>query len=261
MMQADPPNSREFTALESLEGALDWWREAGVDADYLDEASGWLAEPEPDDAVTAPPPPAPPPIERKTPLQRALEQGETAAARIDRAALPDTLEKFREWWMTEASLSSGALDRRVPPRGVAGARLMLLLPQPFEDDAEGLLTGGAAKFVDAMLGAMGIAAHEAYIASALPAPMAMPDWGQLAAGGLGEIAKAHIGLAAPQRVILFGRAQLALFGKTPEDARAPLSLDCAGKSFPLLAAPDLRNLARSAARRESFWNRWLDWTR
>lgn len=260
MMHADPPNSRDVTALESLEGALDWWREAGVDADFLDEPSGWLIEPEADDAVTAPPPPAPPPVQRKTPLQRALEQGEGGATQIDRSALPDTLEKFREWWMSEASLADGALDRRVPPRGVAGAKLMLLLPQPFDDDAEGLLTGGAAKFVDAMLAAMGIGQHEAYIASALPAPMALPDWGQLAGAGLGEIVRAHIALAAPQRVILFGRAQLALFGKTPEDARDPLSLDCDGKIYPLLAAPDLRNLARSAARRETFWNRWLDWT-
>ena len=153
MMHADPPNSRDVTALESLEGALDWWREAGVDADFLDEPSGWLTEPEADDAVTAPPPPAPPPVQRKTPLQRALEQGEGAATQIDRSALPDTLEKFRAWWMSEASLADGALDRRVPPRGVAGAKLMLLLPQPFDDDAEGLLTGGAAKFVDARIAA------------------------------------------------------------------------------------------------------------
>ncbi len=261
MMHADPSKTRDFTALESLEGALDWWREAGVDADFEDEASGWLAEPEAENAVAAPPPPAPPPIERKTALQRALEQPEGQADGIDRAALPGTLEKFREWWMTEASLADGALDRRVPPRGVAGAELMLLVPQPFEDDADGLLTGGAGKFVGAMLGAMGISEHETYVASALPAPMAMPDWAQLAAGGLGDIARHHIALAAPRRVVLFGRAQLALFGKAPEQAREPLSVDCGGKSFALLAAPDLRNLARSATRRENFWNRWLDWTR
>ena len=59
MMHADPLNTRDFTALESLEGALDWWREAGVDADFADEASGWLVEPESENAVAAPPPPAP----------------------------------------------------------------------------------------------------------------------------------------------------------------------------------------------------------
>ena len=67
-MMTDTP----FPALaEDYAAALDWWREAGVDADFLDEPSGWLIEPEADDAVTAPPPPAPPPVQRKTPLQRA----------------------------------------------------------------------------------------------------------------------------------------------------------------------------------------------
>ncbi|MEH6683880.1 MAG: hypothetical protein V7664_05210 [Qipengyuania sp.] len=260
MMHADPPNPRDFTALASLEGALDWWREAGVDADFADEASGWLAEPKSDDAVAAPPPPAPPPIIRKTALERALAQPDGTASGIDRTELPDTLEKFREWWMTAPSLADGALDRRVPPRGVAGAALMVLLPQPFDDDADGVLSGRARAFAEAMLRAMGLAAHEVYVASALPVPTAMPDWTRLAASGLGEVARHHIALAAPQRVLLFGRAQLELFGIARERAREPLSLDCAGKPHPLLAAPDLRNLARSAARRENFWNRWLDWT-
>ena len=44
-MHAEPPSPREFSALESLEGALDWWREAGVDADFTDQPSGWLLEP------------------------------------------------------------------------------------------------------------------------------------------------------------------------------------------------------------------------
>ncbi|WP_372519963.1 hypothetical protein [Qipengyuania mesophila] len=261
MMHADPPKTRDFTALESLEGALDWWREAGVDADFLDEASGWLAQPEPENAVAAPPPPAPPPVARKTALERALERPETAAPAITAEGLPDSLEKFREYWMTEPTLGEGALDRRVPPRGVAGARLMLMLPQPFEDDTDGLLTGGAAPFVAAMLRAMGVAEHETYVASALPAAMAMPDWAQLAAGGIGIVARHHIALARPQRVLLFGRAQMALFDVPAERAREPLTLDCGGTSVALLAAPDLRNLARSALRRENFWNRWLDWTR
>ncbi len=96
MMHADPSKTRDFTALESLEGALDWWREAGVDADFLDEASGWLAEPEPENAVAAPPPPAPPPVVRKTALERALERPETATPAITAESLPDSLEKFRE---------------------------------------------------------------------------------------------------------------------------------------------------------------------
>ena len=211
--------------------------------------------------IAAARPATPPPIQRKTALERALEQPGAPSLAIDPAALPVTLEKFREWWMTDTALAEGALDRRVPPRGVAGARLMIVLPQPFDDDGDGLLTGGAAPFCAAMLRAMGIAEHEVYFASALPAPMAMPEWDRLAAAGLGQVLRHHIALAAPQRVLLCGRAQLALFGIAPEQAREPLSVDCNGSPHALLAAPDLRNLARSAVRRENFWNRWLDWTR
>ena len=52
-----------------------------------------------------------------------------------------------------------------------------------------------------------------------PVPTAMPDWTRLAASGLGEVARHHIALAAPQRVLLFGRAQLELFGIARERAR------------------------------------------
>ena len=260
-MHASPPSPREFSALESLEGALDWWREAGVDADFSDEPSGWLLEPESENSVAAPPPPAPPPVQRQTPLQRALDRPAEDKNRFDHETLPGTLEKFREWWMTEPALADGSLDRRVPPRGVVEARLMVVLPQPFADDTDGLLTGGAAPFVAAILRAMGIAEHETYLASALPTPMAMPDWDDLRAAGFGDVARHHIALAAPQRVLMFGRAPLALFDIAADRAREPLEIECAGRQVPLLAAPDLHNLARSAGRRANFWNRWLDWTR
>jgi len=261
MTQLDTPSKREFTPLEGLEGALDWWREAGVDCDFLEEPTDWLAQPEAVQAVAAPTTPAPelpPPV---TPLQRALGREELPGMGGDRSAWPDTLENFRNWWMTEPTLADGALDRRLPPRGPAQAKLMVLVGQPEPDDADGLLNGGAGKLLAAMLRAMGIAPHEAYLASALPAPMALPDWNDLAARGLGEIARHHIALAAPQRILAVGRAQLALFDIPPEKARDPLAVECNGTPFPLLAAPDFSQIARSAPRRERFWNRWLEWTR
>lgn len=261
MRRTASPQTPDFAAIEALEGAFDWWREAGVDADFADSASGWLTDPEAEQAVAAPPPPAPPPIARKTALERALERPGSTAPAVAPEGLSDTLENFRSWWMTEPGLAAGVLDRRVPPRGVTGARLMVLLPQPFDDETDGLLTGAAAPFVAAMLRAMGIAEHETYVATALPAPMAMPDWSQLAATGLGAVTRHHIALARPQRVVLFGRAQLALFDILAERARDPLTLTCGGTDYPLLAAPDLGNLARSGSRRAAFWNRWLDWTR
>ncbi len=261
MIDAQPTLTRDFLALDSLEGALDWWREAGVDCDFADEASGWLATPEPDDAVAAPPPSPPPQPREPSPLERALSPAATPVIGGDRANWPHTLEKFREWWMTEASLDDGALDRRIPPRGVAQASLMVLVGQPESDDSDGLLTGAGGKMLAAMLRAMGLQIHETYLASALAAPRAMPDWAALGAAGLGEVARHHVALAAPARVLAVGRAQMALFGIDAARAREPLMLDCGGKEFPVLAIPDFADLARSAGRRQNFWQRWLDWTR
>lgn len=260
-MKVDSPDMPDFTPLEGLEGALDWWREAGVEYDFAEESTDWLVRPELQETVAAPAEPAPELPAPQSPLQRALVRDDLPRIGGDTAAWPDTLESFRSWWMTESSLADGALDRRMPPRGLAQAKLMVLVGQPEPDDAEGLLTGGAGKLLAAMLRAMGIAQHESYLASALPAPMALPDWNELAARGVGDIARHHIALAAPQRVLAIGRAQLALFDIPPEKARDPLVVECGGKPYPLLAAPDFAQIARSAPRRERFWNRWLEWTR
>ena len=259
-MHSDTHDPRAFDALDGLEGALDWWREAGVDCDFSEEATRWLAQPQGADAVTAPPPPAPPMPQRPTPLARALAGGERPAIGGPREAWPGSLEKFREWWMTEPSLADGALDRRIPPRGVAGAKLMVLVPQPEIDDAQGLLTGGAGRLLAAFLNAAGIGEHEVYQASSLPAPLALPDWSELQVRGLGEVAVHHIALARPQRVLAFGRAQMALFGIEGEASREPTLLDSGTAQVPLLAAPELSQIARSAARRRNLWHRWLDWT-
>lgn len=260
MSDALPPETGDFSPLEVIEGALDWWREAGVDCDFGEVATDWLAKPEQEDAV-APPPPAPVAVPVPTsPLQRAL----VGDARPIMGGLsdtwPDSLEKFREWWMIEPSLGDGALDRRVPPRGVAGAKLMVLVGEPEPDDGDGLLSGTAGRQLDAIIRAMGFEGHEVYLASALPAPAAMPDWFELARAGLGEIVRHHVALVRPQRLLAVGRGQLALFGIAPEQSREPLALECGGAMVPLLSAPDFSQIARSPARRERLWRRWLDWT-
>lgn len=260
MSDAILPGSGDFTPLDAIEGAFDWWREAGVDCDFSEEATDWLARPETVDALAAPPAPVAAVPAPQSPLQRALEQDERPPMGGPRAGWPDSLEKFREWWMTESSLAPGSLDRRLPPRGVAGANLMVLVGQPEEDDREGLLTGDAGRQLMAIQQAMGLADHEVYLASALPAAMAVPDWSDLSRIGLGEIVRHHISLARPARLLAIGRGHLALFGIAPEQYREPLVLECGGRMVPLLSAPEFQQIARSAARRERLWQRWLDWT-
>jgi DNA polymerase len=87
-----------LTLAEELAAAQEWWREAGVDCAFADEAASWLADeaeqPErPESAAparTAPPSPV-------------------AAPQIggDPGAWPGELEAFAQWWLTEPSLAAG----------------------------------------------------------------------------------------------------------------------------------------------------------
>lgn len=254
-------HDHHITTLDAFEAAIDWWREAGVDYDFEDAPRGWLAEraaAQPPQPKTAPEKPASPP--------RAIDRAVAPAAdqpRIggERSGWPSDLAAFRQWWRAEPTLAPGVPDRRLAPRGVAGPRLMVLVAQPEPDDGAELLSGEAGKLLAAILRAMGINAEEAYFASALPTPAALPQWEALAEAGLGAVTRHHIALAAPQRVLTFGRGLAPLFGLLPADAREPQMLDVGRASLPLLLAPGLDELARSPARRQRFWQRWLDWTR
>lgn len=255
-------DSRTATPVDDFAAALDWWREAGVDLAFADEPSGWLdtgATPATESAP--PPPPAPAPIKRNA-IERAIERGGDGP-RIGGAPeeWPQTLEDFRNWWLTEPSLADAGVAGRLPPRGVAGAKLMLLVPHPARDDAGELLAGSGGRLVAAISRAIGLPPEEAYLASALPAVPALPDWEDLSQRGLGSVLRHHVALARPHRVLVFGRAMAPLFGIDPAATRDPASIALPdGSAVPLLLAPDLAELARSPVRRRNFWTRWLEWT-
>lgn len=226
--------------------ALDWWREAGVDLDYADEPRRWLREPE----VEAEPEPAPPPrtVPRAsaTPaLDRALAAAPGAPIGGDPAHWPGDLAAFREFWMAEPSLDPGALGDRVAPVGQPGAALMVIAGQPDEGDREALFSGEQGALLGRIFAAMGITMSEVYLASALPRCTPLPDWDDLAARGLAALTRHHIALASPTRLIAFGRAP------------AMLAQDC---GVPVLPAPQLETLARSAPHKRRFWNAWLEWS-
>lgn len=225
--------------------ALDWWREAGVDCDYAEEPTAWLREPE----VAAEPEPAPPPRTVPRPsatpaLDRALRREPGAAIGGDPAHWPTDLDGFRTFWLTEPSLDPGSLSERVAPVGERGAVLMVLAGQPDEGDREALFAGEQGALLARILKAMEIAESDTYLAAALPRRTPMPDWDDLAARGLAALTRHHVALAAPRRLITFGKAP------------AMLAAEC---GVPTLAAPQLETLARSAAHKRRFWNEWLEW--
>jgi hypothetical protein len=237
-----------------IAAAMSWWREAGVDCDFSDEPRNWIVAPEeaPADAADnapaafkPPPPPAPPPAE---------------VIGGDRALWPQDAAQFAAWWLSEPTLDGGQLGGRVPPRGNAGAEVMILVAEPEVEDTGRLLSGPQGRLLDAMLAAMGLSEDRIYVASALPRHMPLPDWAALQAGGLGEILAHHVSLVAPKRLIVFSNHVSALLGNDPANNRDLLrSFNHEGSSVPLLAGRELAMLLGKPRIKAGFWQRWLDW--
>lgn len=235
---------------KNLAGALDWWREAGVDLSFADEARSWIAAPvEPDQpASTAAAAPIAPPEPRR------LIGGYPAG-------WPQDLAAFAAWWLGEATLDPGPPNERVPPRGSPGAELMLLVEHPEREDRERLLSGSEGALLDAFLKAAGIEPESAYVASALPRCTPLPDWNALKREGLGAVVAHHVALVRPKRLILFGNAISSLLDHDPTQTAQFLPLvNHEGETVPVLVAPSLRLMLARPARKAALWQRWLDWT-
>ena len=242
------------TPAEELDGALNWWREAGVDLHFADEAQVWIIEsPEPEsETVARPKRPSPP-----------LEPAEKAPPPLlaERANWPQNLSDFQDWWRTTPMLDQGGIGQRVSPRGVGGAQMMILVAEPEADDSDHLLSGPLGRFLDAMLDAMDISPENTYRASVLPRNTPLADWAALTEAGLGEVTLHHIGLVGPERVMVFGRNILPLIGHDPTQNPASLvNINHQNGIVPLLAGWDLAALLSRPKARSAHWQRWLEWT-
>ncbi|MDE2561687.1 MAG: hypothetical protein KGL48_05510 [Sphingomonadales bacterium] len=240
-----------------LGAALDWWREAGVDHDYHDDAQDWLAAARIQHA------------DRHDPAASAAEPAatrrETAAPPAiggARGAWPASLDDFGAWWLTEPSLSVAPASRRVPPSGPQGAPLMVFVPMPEEGDGKVLLAGAQGRLLDAMLSAMGLSRDRVYLASALPARIAAPDWRALHTAGLAAVIAHHVALAAPERLLVLGRSDVSpLLGHDPAKS-APFEPVVNHEVLKVAAFADygLDAMLARPALKAGVWSRWLRWT-
>ena len=256
----------------SLEAAFGWWTEAGVDNTFHDQPTDWLAAARDSKvksnsgltgAAAAPALASPEPVNRPIDARERMATSDTIAPIGGNPAhWPQSLDEFAGWWLTETSLSPASAAARVPPAGPAGAPLMVLVPMPEPGDSQVLLAGREGKLLDAILVAMGLARSQIYLASALPAAMAMPDWQALRDAGLGAVVTHHIALAMPQRLLVLGKTDISslithdpannaaiLPAVNQERASVPLALDFALAT--LLAQPSLKRRV---------WMNWLEWT-
>jgi len=182
--------------------ALAWWLAAGVDTPIQEEPRNWL---------------------KPAPAPKAQGQAEPAPAPNIIQPSQETLAELQEWLASSVQLPlAGPAAKRILPHGPAEPDVMLLSDSPSIDDATaGQPIGGVAwDLTKRMLAAIGIKAERAYSASLncfhSPGARMTASEREACAG----IAKRHIMLAKPKRLILFGDAPAqALLGKPLAQAR------------------------------------------
>ena len=189
-----------LTAAEAA-SVIGWWIEAGVDVAVQDEPRAWLGA-----AATVP--------------AEAVPLAQIPAEPLE---LPASLEAFRSWLGETPSLPLAQGNaRRVLPRGIEAAEVMLLadVPTP-EDVASGLpISGQASELTERMMAAIGFDAEQTYVASlsCFHSPGTRLSGKDLDA--CADIARRHIALAKPKRLLLLGDATCrALLGKPLMAAR------------------------------------------
>lgn len=181
--------------------ALAWWLQAGVDTVLQEEPRNWLK-------------PA-------TPTRKA-GAGSAPPPNITRPS-HETLAELQDWLATSAHLPvANATARRILPQGPQNAAIMLLSDSPsLEDYTAGQPIGGDAwSLTQRMLAAIGLTGDRAYCASLSPIHAPGARLAGQERDDFAEIARKHIRLAAPKRLLLFGDGpSLALLGKPVLQAR------------------------------------------
>ncbi|CAN5220469.1 uracil-DNA glycosylase [soil metagenome] len=171
----------------AVASALEWWRDAGIDA---------LAEEAPRDWFAAPAPPL---------AQKHVAPNQPAAPVV--VPLPDRLDAFLAWRMGPDAPEAGWHGiAPLAAHGSADADLMVLVDTPEREDSSRLLDGAAGRLFDRMLAAIGMTRDDVYLATLCTVrPLAgriAPEVEQR----LAEIARHYVGLVAPKRLLILGNA-------------------------------------------------------
>ena len=253
-----PPLSHE------LDAALDWWREAGVDSDFADDATAWLSTPEHEaGSQTEDSSDSQPTSAAKSSAPTANSPHIAATQRVDffAEARPQSLAEFRDFWLTAPGLDVIGPRGRVAPRGAGDAETMILVVDPEQNDSETLLSGPQGRLLERILKATGTPPETAYFASALPRHTPMADTAQSAAAGMDTVLDHHISLVSPKRLIAFG-AGLAAFlepNVSPQDNHLPIVNQSSRRPDTLLSE-GLDSLMDMPRLKTRFWRRWIEWS-
>lgn len=267
MSRLDPTLTQEFAS------AMAWWHMAGVDCDFADDATTWLAQGPA--AGTAQPVGAragsqPGPF-AAMPASGDIAARGKASPFADPPMLPaperrnllgesppQDLDAFHQWWLESPDLDHARGFPRVLPRGPANPALMVLVCQPEAEDRDTLLSGAQGRLLANILTAMGLDESAVYIAAALPSHRTLADLALLAATGMDAVTARHIGLVAPQRLIAFGTGLAPLLGAS--DGEPLREINYPGGKTPVLSSETLDALMDMPRLKARFWRRWIEWS-
>ena len=192
----------ETIGIAEARSALAWWLDAGVDVAIQEDSRDWLKPPQARKPSSAADPAQAPNVARPT---------------------HETLAELQDWLASSMTLPlASSTAKRIMPHGPEGAAIMLLSDAPtFEDSAAGQPIGGEAwELAKRMLAAIRMSPEQAYSASL--SCLHVPGTRMSAADrqACAEIARKHVQLAKPGRLLLFGDGPAqALLGKPLPQAR------------------------------------------
>ena len=197
-------NSAEPHLRDEFDSLMSWWRDAGVDTVIDESPRNWLVA---DDL----PPSTDRKGERASPSRSAAPVAKPLAVAPPGIPtdLPDSLDAFVAWLQSDIEfLGNYPKGRRLVAEGAGPAELMIVTDVPERDDIEQgrLLTGEAGALFDKMLSAMGIERDLVYLATLAPGRPPSGMLTDIEADRLAPLLRRHIGLAAPKRLWLMGRA-------------------------------------------------------
>jgi DNA polymerase len=189
--------------------ALDWWHDAGVDVTVGDEGFAWL-----DTAAR---------LAEARQTARNAPAPTTAPATAETGApdmLPDDAATFATWRIGETVPEARWGGAAIAASGPADAGLMVFVDCPERDDRELLMEGDVGRLFDRMLAAIGRSRADTGLASVC---VRRPTTGRVpreTEARLGEIARHHVALAAPERLLVMGdAASRAILAMNVADAR------------------------------------------
>lgn len=177
-----------------IENTVGWWRDAGVDVIVGDEPRSWLEEP----------------------ITRARKASAKSPGTPDKptgpAQLPADLDGLRNWLLSADSIDVPKVGR-LDTIGDPASGLMILVDMPDRADAEAgtLLSGETGLLFDRMLAAIGRDRASTYVAALSPARITGGAVDVDNLESLGRIAKHHVALAQPERLLVMGDAPSRVF--------------------------------------------------